>query len=856
MFAAWLVACMIARASAQHGPGAGPWEKVKPESVGLTSKALDHANNFINTHVKNRNCFLLIKDGKIAYEWYDASTKNDPPLSPKWNGPADEKPHNGYSMTKTVGGFLLLMAASEGGLDLDVDITKHYGVPSPKGYGVTTRMVMAQVLGGDHRPGETWRYDNLGTDWLWVFPRIVRAATGHNSSYFMHKMHSSLGLSKQFKFPTVDTDWFSGATGSCRDWARFGQLILNGGKWDGHELIATKYIQQMQEPMKVAPYKEYSNPCYGLLIWLNKDKKKYPGCCWEASRLPEPHCNHETFMDGAVTDLTMNIGLYGQVVMTLPSVNTVVVGFGNDLRPIEPVQIGYYPGVCKALGIPCNTPPPVPKPKCGETLECTGVSAQCYSGGSWSHHEPKPGLQQCVQCFQNRLPAYQKRFPEAQFMVKDNCPKDIATAMEYIACFCGLTGKEANPFGPWRTTTTTTQAPGVFPPFSPAARTTPPPQAPGSPCDLTPKCIQGLQSHFQCFDMKRNGGHECYKGIYIHQKALTAQYGCPTFIDKSQPLIQSKAFCWCGHDPKPRAERLQAATWWDIAMLAENADGMLDAETFVSSSVQTDARVGKGGKGPRPSHTTTHSPTTSPHPSPTPPKPSPHPSPPHAPTTTTFPRGGKGGAGPTQRPAPSKPDPQPRVHNGCKNKHDYHQLKGIGGTKVKERMEECAHAKFEENKSWAQYPGKCMQQKLHVSPFCAYCFGQAMLCSHQSCLSECACGQTPKCKECTKTHCTGNFDHCSGDRRRRRHKMASGEFLSAEEDPFFEDMDEPDADTILTPNDGSEHEDESNGADDDESDDEGPENDGEDDSDDNESNEPLIENVDGGERSSSKLVFI
>jgi len=89
--------------------------------------------------------------------------------------------------------------------------------------------------------------------------------------------------------------------------------------------------------------------------------------------------------------------------------------------------------------------------------------------------------------------------------------------------------------------------------------------------------------------------------------------------------------------------------------------------------------------------------------------------------------------------------------------------------------------------------------------------------------------------------------------------MASGEFLSAEEDPFFEDMDEPDADTILTPNDGSEHEDESNGDDNDESDDEGPENDVEDDSDDNESNEPLFENVDGDERSSSsssKLVFI
>lgn len=155
-------------------------------------------------------------------------------------------------------------------------------------------------------------------------------------------------------------------------------------------------------------------------------------------------------MNGAVHDMTLNIGLYGQIVMTLQSADTVIVGFGRDLRPIEPARIGYYPGVCKALHLPCNNPPPVPKTKCGELLQCTGVSAQCFSGGSWGHSEPKPAGQVCVDCFRNRLPYYESAFPEASYMVQNWCPKDQGISQKYIECFCGLTGINANPFHPWK----------------------------------------------------------------------------------------------------------------------------------------------------------------------------------------------------------------------------------------------------------------------------------------------------------------------------------------------------------------------------------------------------------------------
>merc|ERR1719326_2727938 len=198
---------------------------------------------------------------------------------------------------------------------------------------------MAQVTGGDHRPGELWRYDEMGDMWLHLFPKIIKAATGKDAHYWLDRLHAGLGLSSSFTWKEVNTKWFRGASGSCRDWARFGQLILNKGMWAGQPLISSDLIEQMQKPVKYPPYNSYSNPCYGLLIWVNADKSKTPGCCWEASRLPPPDCNRETFMTGAVHDLTLNIGLYGQLVMTLDSVKTVVVGFGNDLRPIEPARL-------------------------------------------------------------------------------------------------------------------------------------------------------------------------------------------------------------------------------------------------------------------------------------------------------------------------------------------------------------------------------------------------------------------------------------------------------------------------------------------------------------------------------------
>merc|ERR1719329_1561113 len=107
------------------------------------------------------------------------------------------------------------------------------------------------------------------------------------------------------------------------------------------------------------------------------------------------------------------LGLYGQVVVALPSVNAVLTSFGKDMRPLEPLRQGVYPGFCQLLGLPCSEPEPVPEPKCGEKLECLGIAAQCYAGfAPFSHTYPEHGNKDCVDCVRMRGRVWADSHPE------------------------------------------------------------------------------------------------------------------------------------------------------------------------------------------------------------------------------------------------------------------------------------------------------------------------------------------------------------------------------------------------------------------------------------------------------------
>jgi CubicO group peptidase (beta-lactamase class C family) len=73
------------------------------------------------------------------------------------------------------------------------------------------------------------------------------------------------------RLPSVPggSHWGGGLWMSSRDHARFGLLVLRGGRWRSQQLVAESWIEEMRQPCPL-------NPQYGLLWWLNTGRQQLP----------------------------------------------------------------------------------------------------------------------------------------------------------------------------------------------------------------------------------------------------------------------------------------------------------------------------------------------------------------------------------------------------------------------------------------------------------------------------------------------------------------------------------------------------------------------------------------------------
>jgi CubicO group peptidase (beta-lactamase class C family) len=97
---------------------------------------------------------------------------------------------------------------------------------------------------------------------------------------------------------------------NARDFARFGQLILNKGRWDGEPLISETYLQEAITPDTTLMDVQYNavNRRYGFQFW----HLVYEG-------LSVPYMR----------------GLQGQFVFAVPEKNAVIVRLGREDAPRE-----------------------------------------------------------------------------------------------------------------------------------------------------------------------------------------------------------------------------------------------------------------------------------------------------------------------------------------------------------------------------------------------------------------------------------------------------------------------------------------------------------------------------------------
>jgi CubicO group peptidase (beta-lactamase class C family) len=65
------------------------------------------------------------------------------------------------------------------------------------------------------------------------------------------------------------THWGGGMSIGSVDQARVGQLLLDGGRANGRQVLSAEWIKRMRTPCEIAPF-------YGYLIWLNHARRMFP----------------------------------------------------------------------------------------------------------------------------------------------------------------------------------------------------------------------------------------------------------------------------------------------------------------------------------------------------------------------------------------------------------------------------------------------------------------------------------------------------------------------------------------------------------------------------------------------------
>lgn len=118
-------------------------------------------------------------------------------------------------------------------------------------------------------PGQSWQYVSIDTH---VIGMVIRGATGRDiADLLSEKIIKPLALQAA---PNYITDGqgvafvLGGLNVTTRDYARFGQMIANGGLWNGVQIVPRDWLQKSTRPS--APTAEGAIG-YGFQWWMPQD---------------------------------------------------------------------------------------------------------------------------------------------------------------------------------------------------------------------------------------------------------------------------------------------------------------------------------------------------------------------------------------------------------------------------------------------------------------------------------------------------------------------------------------------------------------------------------------------------------
>ncbi len=312
-------------AGTQNNPGPGQdFERISPESAGLDSQALSTAVTFATS--RNAASVRVLRHGKLV-----ATSVPDIVSA--------TIPNNLMSSTKGVVSLLTGRALALGKLSLDDPIGKYVTEADAAHARITIRQLLTQSSGLQfswaadfaaldnirqvlslafvHEPGTYFEYAQTTCSLL---AYTVERAVGRDLQEFAQdELFQPLGI------PRSDWFWLRDAAGHTlgyaflfmppRDLPRLGQLMLQGGVWNGKRLLPASFVA-------AAGSSSATNPGYGYLLWTNQGDHVISPSAPTRKDVQHP------VVASAPRDMYGFFGMLDQLIFVIPSWDMVIVRTG------------------------------------------------------------------------------------------------------------------------------------------------------------------------------------------------------------------------------------------------------------------------------------------------------------------------------------------------------------------------------------------------------------------------------------------------------------------------------------------------------------------------------------------------
>ncbi|UWX56488.1 beta-lactamase family protein [Maribacter litopenaei] len=299
--------------------GSNAWETTTPSSLQWDESQIDALKDFlIRTNSKS---FMILVNGRIVMEeYFDGHTAQEPW---EWN-----------SAGKTLVSATTGIAQQNGLVDIDTKVSDYLGenwtsMHQEKENLITVRNLLTMTSGIDDtkqlvvKSNLTYVAD-AGTRWAYgnVFQKLMDVVAASSSTefetYFNTHLTSKIGMDGFWNEGAIFTIFHS----TTRSMARFGLLSLNGGSWDGEQIIDASFFTECVTPSQSI------NPSYGYLWWLNgKSQFMVPS---------QQNVFPGSLVPNAPSDMVAAMGAKDQRIYVVPSKDMVVIRMGNASDPDNP----------------------------------------------------------------------------------------------------------------------------------------------------------------------------------------------------------------------------------------------------------------------------------------------------------------------------------------------------------------------------------------------------------------------------------------------------------------------------------------------------------------------------------------